>query len=125
MVREDLIMDDSILNTIKKMLGLEPDYDAFDTDVIVNINMCLSILNQLGIKSPTAFKITSAEETWSDILGDRIDLEMVKNYIYLKTRLMFDPPANSFTINSINEQIKEIEWRIIIELENGGKEEST
>lgn len=103
-------MNDSILNTIKKMLGIEVGFEGFDTDIIIHINTVLGILYQLGIER--SFSITGANETWSDYISDMSKLEMIKTYIYLKVRLIFDPPASGSVIDVINRQISELEWRI-------------
>lgn len=107
-------MNESILNNIKKLLGIAEDYTEFDTDIIILINSAISVLNQLGLGSDDTFSITGNTETWSDLLGDNKSLEMVKNYIYLKVRVVFDPPTQSYVLAAYNEQIKELEWRINI-----------
>lgn len=113
-------MDKSILITIKKLLGIEPDYDAFDTDIIVNINSALMFLDQLGVsKDKHAFYITGSQETWYDLFGDNVDLQAARMYIYLRTRLAFDPPTNSFLVNSIEKQLDELTFRIIVQYEGG------
>lgn len=111
----------SILQTIKKMLGITADYDAFDTDVIVAINAVFLNLYQIGVgPQDYVFAITGPEEQWSDFT-DNVDFEAVKAYIYLKVKLMFDPPTNSFTIEAIERQIAEYEWRLTLQAE--GKEQ--
>ena len=104
----------SILTTIKKMLGIDSTYDAFDVDVIINVNSALMVLAQLGVGPSTGFHITGATETWSSFLLDDTTVEAVKTYIYLKVRLIFDPPASSFVLTAIQEQIKEFEWRLMV-----------
>lgn len=104
---------DSILITIKKMLGIVEDYDAFDTDIIININTVFAILYQLGI-GPEGFKIESQEETWDQFIQDDKLLEDVKTYVYLKVRLIFDPPLNSSLLDSMKQLISELEWRLNI-----------
>ena len=110
---------DSILNTIKKMvLGIPinsenpEEQSAFDTDLIININTAFSVLTQLGAGPEGGFFITDASKTWSDFCGDKIDVEMIKTYVYLKVRLGFDPPTNSSAIELMKESAKEYEWRI-------------
>jgi hypothetical protein len=108
-------MADSILNTIKKMLGIEPDYAAFDMDVITGINAVFGTLKDLGIGPDEGFMILDADAVWTDFLPndeDRITLNTVKSYIYLRVRLAFDPPGTSYLITSLQEQAKEIEWRL-------------
>ena len=110
-------MEYSILNTIKKMLGLDANYTAFDTDIIIHINSALMTLTQLGVGSPSGFSITSSLATWQDFIGTATDLEAIKSFIYLKTRLAFDPPATSFVLEAIKAMINEYEWRINIQVD--------
>lgn len=112
-------MNDSILTTIKKLLGIAEDDTSFDTDVIININMALNVLFQLGVGPETGFSITGNTETWSDYISDMSKLEMVKTYIYLKVKLIFDPPQSSRVIESIENQIKELEWRANVQVDPG------
>lgn len=106
-------MNDSILLTIKKMLGLEKDYDAFDLDVITNINSVFTILMELGVMNSKTFYIRGDDEVWSDYLGEENRfLELVKTYIYLKVRLMFDPPQSGVLHQAMERQISEYEWRL-------------
>jgi hypothetical protein len=108
---------DSILISIKKLLGIEAEYTHFDPDIIMAINSAMMALSQLGIGTGYSLLITGNLETWSSFLSNRDDLEAVKSYVYLKTRLMFDPPGNSFLIEAIKDQIKELEWRINVQAE--------
>lgn len=110
---------DSILTSIKKLLGIESDYTQFDSDIIIHINTALMALNQLGVGAVTGFKITGSTETWLNYLGVETNIEAVKSYIYLKVRLAFDPPSTSFVIEAIERQISEIEWRIVLQMEGG------
>jgi hypothetical protein len=104
---------DSILDEVKQALGVSPDVDAFNADVLMHINSVFSTLNQLGIGPPEGFAIQDSSTTWADFLGDELRLNMVKTYIYLRVRLLFDPPGGSYhLVNSLNEQLKELEWRI-------------
>lgn len=109
-------MPTSILTSIKKLLGITADYIDFDADIIMHINSVFSILKQLGVGPKEGFSITGDSETWADFLPDQ-NIDMVKSYIYLKVRLMFDPPINSSLIESINRQIAELEWRLNVEIE--------
>ena len=104
----------SILDSIKKMLGMDADYTAFDTDIIIMINSALMSLVQIGIGPPDGYSIHSSAESWTDFLGDATDLEGAKNYVYLKTRLLFDPPSSSAAENAMKDEIKELEWRLNI-----------
>lgn len=111
-------MNDSILVTIKKMLGLDADYDAFDQDITIMINEAFMVLAQLGVGDREGFAITGLDETWSQFLGDFTSVyESVKTYIYLKVRLIFDPPASSAVITSYENRIAMLEWRLNIEAE--------
>lgn len=106
---------DSILTSIKKLLGIEEGYEHFDADIIIGINSAIMALTQLGVGPSAGFMITSKIEAWSDFIGDRIDLQAVKSYVYLKTKLIFDPPTNSFMNDAIDRQLKEFEWRLNIQ----------
>ena len=110
-------MTNSILNDIKKQLGMVDEYTEFDTDIIISINSVLSVLKQMGVGPKEGFVITSSQETWDDYLGDldQSSLNMVKTYIYQKVRLIFDPPQSSALLESINRQIAEFEWRLYTE----------
>lgn len=110
---------DSILRSIKKLLGIEDAYTHFDSDIIMHINSVFLTLNQLGVGTDRVFQITDNSETWDEFLGDKTDQTPVQSYIYLKVRLLFDPPSTSFVINSIENQIKELEWRLNIQMERG------
>ena len=110
-------MDDSILNDIKKLLGFDPDYTAFDTDIMIHINSTIMGLEQLGVGNNN-YQISSKDDTWGNYLaGTNINLEAVKSFIYLKVRLIFDPPATSFTIEAYQKQIAEYEWRLFLQAE--------
>lgn len=99
-----------ILSTIKKLLGITDEYTVYDTDIIIFINTAINALYQLGV-GPSNFTITSTT-TWSDYLGNETNVEMVKTYIYIKTKLLFDPGTNSTITKALEEQLKEIESRI-------------
>lgn len=106
----------SILTDIKKQLGIEEDYTAFDPDIILLINGVLPTVRQLGVFD-TPFAITGQTETWNDLLGNKDDIEEIKTYVYLKVKLIFDPPTNSTVLESYKEFCKEFEWRMNIEVE--------
>ena len=110
---------ESILTSIKKLLGPEEADTNFDTDIAMHINTALMRLNQLGIGPAKGYSITDKTQVWSELLGDREDLEGVKTYIYLKTRLVFDPPQSGFLVDSIKEQIKELESTLNYQAEGG------
>lgn len=107
-------MGDSILTSVKKLLGIPEDYDPFDNDVVMHINTAFFSLNQIGVGPPNGFVISDKTTTWSEYLTDSTNLEAVKSYIYLKVRLLFDPPTSSVITESINRQIAELEWRLSV-----------
>lgn len=109
---------DSILQSIKKLLGLDENYDAFDDDVMMHINSVFMILTQLGVGPKNGFSITGEEETWGDYLGEDISkLSAVKTYVYLKVKTMFDPTSSSVVNEATKEMLKELEWRLNSEIE--------
>lgn len=108
---------ESILNTIKKTLGVELDYNAFDDEIITHINSVFMTLNQLGVGPTTGFRISDENDSWTDFLGAVNYLEGVKSYTYLKVKLLFDPPTNSFLVDSINNQAEEYAFRILAQIE--------
>ena len=110
---------DSILTSIKKLLGITEDYEHFDTDIIMHINSVFSILTQLGVGPADGFSITGAGETWSDYIQDEKKLEMVKSYIYQKVRLLFDPPTSSALMEAANNAVAELEWRLNVAVDTG------
>lgn len=105
-------MEKSILISIKKLLGLSDEYEAFDTDIVIHINSVLGILTQLGVGPKEGFVITDETEKWDDYIQDKTEINFVKTYIYLKVRLLFDPPQNASLIKAIEDSIKEYEWRL-------------
>ncbi len=105
---------ESILTSIKKLLGIDAGYTHFDPDLVMHINSVFSILTQMGVGPPDGFLITGAGEEWPSFITDQSCLQLVKSYIYLKVRLIFDPPLSSAAIESINQQIKEFEFRLFI-----------
>lgn len=105
-------MEDSILTTVKKTLGLDEAYTAFDLDVTIFINSVLSNLNQIGVGPVNGFQIEDESTTWEDFLGDDPRLNNVKAFVYLKVRMLFDPPPTSFAIAAMESQAKELEFRI-------------
>jgi len=115
---------ESILTSIKKLLGIEEDYEHFDADIIMHINSVLTILHQLGVGTKEDFAITDKTSTWNDFLeGNLGNLNAVKTYTYLKVRLLFDPPTASSVTDSLNRLANELEWRLNVTAENNRKEE--
>lgn len=105
---------DSILTSVKKQLGIAEDYEHFDPDIIMHINSVFSILNQLGVGPPEGFSISDETSVWTDFIGDSLKLELVKTYVYLKIRLIFDPPTSSAVMDAFKQNIAELEWRISV-----------
>lgn len=114
---DDTLIPNSILNTEKKLLGLELDDDSFDDELLVYINGIVMTLHQLGVGIDQHFSVADNTTKWSELLDDRDDLQAVKTYIYLKLRQQFDPPTNSFVLASIEKQIAELEWRLNVQAE--------
>lgn len=104
----------SILTSIKKLLGITEDYEYFDQDLIMHINSVFMILNQLGVGPDTCFSISDKTSKWEDFSENISDMESVKTYVYLKVRLVFDPPQSSFVLEAIRKNIDELEFRLNI-----------
>ena len=118
---------DSILTSVKKIIGISEEDESFDTDLIMHINSVLMILNQLGVGPEDGFSITDKSAVWTDLIGDNKFIEAIKTFVGLKVRLIFDPPTSSAVLDSINKTISELEWRINVMVENkanatGGEE---
>ena len=105
-------MTDSIFSSVKKVVGLLGDDGSFDEDILLHINSVVSTLRQLGLSIPSDFYVRDDVQTWRDLLGEFRDLDLVKSYMTMKVRLMFDPPSSSFGLKSMEEMVKEYEWRI-------------
>lgn len=114
---------DSILTSIKKLLGITEEYEHFDTDIIININSVFATLHQLGVGPTKAFSIKDKTAVWSDFIGDVENIESVKTYIYLKTKMVFDPPQSSSVAESYNNLISELEWRLNVAADHSREEE--
>lgn len=110
--------DESILIDIKLLCGVPEGIIDFDQVILLHCNTVFATLTQIGLGPSTGFYISDKYSTWNDIIEDDINLHNVKSYMYLKVKLLFDPPANATLISSINQQITELEWRIRMELEN-------
>lgn len=120
---------ESILTSIKKLLGIDENYTHFDADIIMHINSVFSILTQMGVGPANGFSITGKDEQWSKFIADNVNaFSLVKSYVYQKVRLLFDPPLSSAAIESINRQISEFEWRLFVAADpvddTSGKEET-
>ena len=105
-------METSILTSIKKMLGIVEDYTEFDEDIITHINSVFLNLTQLGVGPEEGFMIEDDTATWEDFIDDSIQLQAVKTYMYLKVKLLFDPPLSSSVTESFTRMIAELEWRL-------------
>lgn len=114
-------MNESILNTVKKSLGIDEAIEDFDVDLVLHINSVLASLIQIGIGPTNGFAITGANETWIDFLGDDKRVEMVKSYVAIKVRIIFDPPSNSTLLNALEKCCAEFETRayFVEESDNG------
>lgn len=110
-------MADSILVSTKKVLGLDSEYTAFDLDIITHINSAFSTLNQLGLGPAEGFVIEDDSATWDDFFEDN-NPSSIKTYVFLKVRLVFDPPTTSYLIDALNKQIEELEWRLNVTRED-------
>ena len=110
-------MDDSILNSIKKLLGFDPDYTAFDADIIVHINTCFRILNQIGV-GKRGFTISDRYPIWAQFLeSNTVPLDEVITYVYLRVKMVFDPPSSSLVSDAIKTNIDELTWRMNVEVD--------
>lgn len=105
---------DSILTATKKILGIAEEYMHFDGDLILHINSVFSILTQLGVGPPEGFFIKDNQDEWTDFISEESKLELIKTYVCLKVKLLFDPPISSAVIESMNRLISELEWRIYV-----------
>lgn len=103
---------DSILTSIKKLLGITEEYTHFDVDLIMHINSVFMILNQLGVGPSEGFAIEDDTATWDDFIEDPTQLQAVKSYVYMKVKLLFDPPLSSAVMEAMNRTISEFEWRL-------------
>jgi len=117
-------MTNSILNTIKRMIGALPDYEAFDTELIVHINSAIMALTQIGVGPEEGFYISDENQTWEDFLGERKDIEAVKQYIFAKVKIAFDTNMSSVTLAAFQEIVKETEFRISVNVDRPVQEVS-
>jgi len=108
---------DSVLDSIKELVGCPVEDTSFDTELIIAINSALFGLNQLGVGSVGGIKITDSTTKWADLFGELTNMEAAKSYVGLKVRLLFDPPSTSYVISSMEKQLAEIEWRVMLQLE--------
>lgn len=114
---------ESILNSVKKLLGITSEYTAFDVDITIHINSVFMILSQLGVGPTKPFSIMDDTAVWTDFLPETdSNFEAVKSYMYLKVRTLFDPPASSIVMEAMNRMMNEFEYRMNMQAELDGKE---
>lgn len=111
---------ESILTSIKKLLGIEEQYTHFDQDIIIHINTTFLDLNQIGVGPKEGFRIKDASTNWSEFLpeADMLKMEAVKTYMYLKVKLVFDPPTSSAVMESFKNMADKLEWRLNVQAES-------
>lgn len=114
---------ESILNSIKKLLGIEEDYDHFDTDIIMHINSVFMTLTQLGVGPAEGFVIEDDTTIWTDYIPDVTKLQAVKSYMYLQVKILFDSASlGAATLATYERQIQQYEWRLNVAAETGAQE---
>lgn len=111
-------MEISILTSVKKVLGLAEDYTVFDEDILMHINSTFSVLHQLGVGPTNGFSIEDKNDNWDTFIVPEYQRNLVKSYIYVKVKSLFDPPQNSYLVEAVNRQITEYEWRLSVNREN-------
>lgn len=109
---------ESILTSIKKLLGITEEYAHFDADIIMHINSAFMTLNQLGVGPEEGFTIVDDEKTWADFIGDSTKFEAVKIYVYLQVKMVFDPPTSAFVMDAIKHKSDELAWRLNVQAES-------
>lgn len=114
---------ESILDSVKRHIGIDVDETHFDFDIIIHINSVFSILHQMGVGPETTFSITDNKTIWDDFTDDN-DFNEVKTYMYLKVKMIFDPPSSSSVMEAYKRQIDELEWRLTVSASNKSMEES-
>ena len=110
-------MEESILVSIKKLLGIPKEQESFDPDIVMHINSVFMVLNQLGVGSEKGFRIEDDKTIWKEYIKDKDNLDAVKSYIHLKVKLLFDPPLNSAVLEALKQSINELEWRLNVQAE--------
>lgn len=113
-ISEKNSLDESVLDSVKKLLGISAECTDFDNDIIMHINSVISILDQLGISPEKRLFISDSSAKWSELINDDSRLNLVKSYVYGKVRLLFDPPASSSVLSSLERTVSELEWRISV-----------
>lgn len=106
---------EDILTSVKKAIGLDEDYRVFDPDLVMFINSTFATLHQLGVGPSTPFSITAdSQSCWHDFIGDDKRINSVKSYVFIKAKIIFDPPQSSFLLDSLKQQADELEWRLMV-----------
>lgn len=107
---------ESILTSIKKMLGLSEEYEHFDVDIVIHINSTFRVLHQLGVGPSKVFRINNSDAVWNDFIAEDCEgFDEVKTYVYQRVKLLFDPPLSSAHLTALKESIAEFEWRLQVE----------
>lgn len=105
-------MESSILQSTKKILGIDPTYEAFDLDILTHINTAIATLTQMAVGPSEGFFVEDGDATWADFIGDDPRFSVVRTYVFLKVSILFDPPVVGYLIDAKNNQLKELEWRL-------------
>jgi len=105
-------MENSILNSVKKALGIDASYTAFDVDILMHINSAFAVLNQYGVGPEFGYQVEDADDMWAAFYGTDPRYNLIRTYIFLKVRILFDPPNTAYLVTALNEQLREHEWRI-------------
>lgn len=113
-------MEQSILISTKKILGISEDYTVFDLDIITHINTALSTLTQLGVGPSEGFMIEDDSAVWEDFIDDDVQFNAVRSYVFLRVKQLFDPPTTSYLIEATERQIQQLEWRLNVHREESG-----
>jgi hypothetical protein len=110
--------EESILDSIKQLIGIQEDDTSFDLDIIIAINSILSVLTQIGVGPESGYQITGSSETWSDFMDEDPRMNSVKSYLYMRVKMLFDPPLTSSVSTAMSDAIKEFEWRLNVQAES-------
>lgn len=110
-------MEESILDSIKDMLGPDSSYDVFDNEILIHINMALSVLTQLGVGPTGGFIVSDSDATWNQFLGSAKNIEMAKSFVFMKVKMAFDPPSSSFVMTGMEKACDELAWRLTVAMD--------
>lgn len=111
-------MEESILDSIKDMLGPDSSDNVFDNEILIHINMALSVLTQLGVGPAEGFIVTDSDATWSQFLGSAKNIDMAKSFVFMKVKMVFDPPSSSFVLTSMEKACDELGWRLTVAVDS-------